>query len=65
MTTFLDNQIDLFDLNSAVSEPADFSSADPKTSADWIATTVQKSKSPDKTVSNSELMELVNSTTIQ
>jgi len=34
MTTFFDNQIDLFDLDSAVSETADISSADPKTSAD-------------------------------
>lgn len=59
MTTFLDNQIDLFDLDSAVSEPADTSSADPKTAADWSVTTVRKGKSPDKTVSNSELMECV------
>ena len=34
MTTFFDNQIDLFDLNSAGPEPADISSGDPKTSAD-------------------------------
>ena len=34
MTIFFDNQIDLFDLETAVSEPADTSSADPKTSVD-------------------------------
>ena len=44
MTTFLDNQIDLFDLETAVSEPADTTSADPKTAADWSVTTVRKGK---------------------
>ena len=44
MTTFFDNQIDLFDLDSAVSETADTTSADPKTSADWSVTTVRKGK---------------------
>ena len=34
MTTFLDNQIDLFDYDSAVLEHADTTSADPKTAAD-------------------------------
>ena len=34
MTTFFYNQIDLFDLNSAGTEPADTTSADPKTLAD-------------------------------
>jgi hypothetical protein len=34
MTTFFDNQLDLFDLDSAVPEPADISSADPKTATD-------------------------------
>ena len=34
MTTFFDNQLDLFDLDSAVPELADISSADPKTAAD-------------------------------
>ena len=53
MTTFLDNQIDLFDLDSAGPEPADISSADPKTSADWSVTKVRKGKSVAKTVSNS------------
>ena len=45
MTTFFDNQIDLFDLDSAVSEPVEPTSADPKTSADWSEATVQKGKS--------------------
>ena len=44
MTTFFDNQIDLFDLNSAGLEPADISSADPKTSADWNKTIANKVK---------------------
>jgi hypothetical protein len=35
MTTFFDNQIDLFDLDSAGLEPADTSSANTKTAADW------------------------------
>lgn len=63
MTTFLDNQIDLFDLDSAVPEPADCTGKEqlitkPR-SADRPKTTVRKGKSPDKTVSNSELMTLV------
>ena len=37
MTTFFDNQIDLFDLDSAAPEPADTTSADPKTLADTKA----------------------------
>ena len=44
MTTFFDNQIDLFDLDSAVPEPADTTSADPKTSADWNKTIANKVK---------------------
>ena len=61
MTTFLDNQIDLFDLNSAVPEPADCTGEEqlitkPR-SADCPKTTVRKGKSPDKTVSNSGLLE--------
>ena len=44
MTAFFDNQIDLFDLNSASPEPADTTSADPKTAADWSVTTVRKGK---------------------
>ena len=46
MTTFFDNQIDLFDLDSAVSEPADYTEKEqliPRSrSADRPKTTVRK-----------------------
>ena len=44
MTTFFDNQIDLFDLNSAGPEPAETTSADPKIAADSNKTIANKVK---------------------
>ena len=62
MTTFLDNQINLFHLETAVLDTTDTMSADPKTAADWSVTTVCKGKLIPKTFSNSELMKLDNLT---